>query len=156
MSRLAWQAEPHTATMVVRIQAYAPPLWQYATATSLTHHHCGSTRPRHRLRATLVAVRDRAIAYAPPLWQYATAGPLAPEGVASPGAKRPVTLKMRHPHVSLREDVDPVIEVYKKDVDRSLLRENLKLTVAQRLEKLQAQYDFYEKMQAARKAAREP
>ena len=63
---------------------------------------------------------------------------------------------MRHPHVSLREDVDPVIEVYKKDVDRSLLRENLKLTVAQRLEKLQAQYDFYEKMQAARKAAREP
>ena len=28
---------------------------------------------------------------------------------------------------------DPVIEVYKKDVDRSLLRENLKLTVAERL-----------------------
>ena len=32
---------------------------------------------------------------------------------------------------------DPVIEAYKKDVDRTLLRENLKLTPAQRVEKLQ-------------------
>jgi hypothetical protein len=31
---------------------------------------------------------------------------------------------------------DPVIEAYKKDVDRTLLRENLKLTPAQRAEKL--------------------
>jgi hypothetical protein len=31
---------------------------------------------------------------------------------------------------------DPVIELYKRDVDRTLLRENLKLTPAQRLEKL--------------------
>ena len=30
---------------------------------------------------------------------------------------------------------DPVVEVYKRDVDRSLLRENLKLTPAQRAEK---------------------
>ena len=33
---------------------------------------------------------------------------------------------------------DPVIEAYKKDVDRTLLRENLKLTPDQRLEKLQS------------------
>ena len=33
---------------------------------------------------------------------------------------------------------DPVIEAYKKHVDRSLLRENLKLTPGQRLEKLAA------------------
>ena len=33
---------------------------------------------------------------------------------------------------------DPVIEAYKKDIDRSLLRENLKLTPGQRLAKLQA------------------
>ena len=33
---------------------------------------------------------------------------------------------------------DPVIEAYKKDVDRTLLRENLKLTPGQRLEKLSA------------------
>jgi hypothetical protein len=29
--------------------------------------------------------------------------------------------------------IDPVIEVYKRDVDRTLLRENLKLTVEQRI-----------------------
>jgi hypothetical protein len=33
---------------------------------------------------------------------------------------------------------DPVIEFYKKDVDRSLLREHLKLTPQQRLEKVVA------------------
>ena len=33
---------------------------------------------------------------------------------------------------------DPVIEAYKKDVDRTLIRENLKLTVGQRLRKLQS------------------
>ena len=33
---------------------------------------------------------------------------------------------------------DPVIEVYKKDVDRTLLRENLRLTPQQRIEKLLA------------------
>lgn len=32
--------------------------------------------------------------------------------------------------------IDPVIEVYMKDVDRTLLRENLKLSVQERLEKL--------------------
>ncbi|MCP5109555.1 MAG: hypothetical protein GY953_01835 [bacterium] len=32
---------------------------------------------------------------------------------------------------------DPVVEVYKQDIDRSLLRENLKLTAEQRLRKLQ-------------------
>ena len=31
---------------------------------------------------------------------------------------------------------DPIIEAYKRDVDLSLLRENLKLTVEQRLQKL--------------------
>ena len=34
--------------------------------------------------------------------------------------------------------VDPVIEVYKKDVDRTILRENLKLTVEERLRKYQS------------------
>lgn len=32
---------------------------------------------------------------------------------------------------------DPVIELYKKDIDRTLIRENLKLTPEQRLQKLQ-------------------
>jgi hypothetical protein len=45
---------------------------------------------------------------------------------------------------------DPVIEVYKKDIDRSLLRENLKLTPGQRIAKLQA---FMTALQRVRGAA---
>jgi len=32
---------------------------------------------------------------------------------------------------------DPVIEAFKKDIDRTLLRENLKLTPAERLRRMQ-------------------
>ena len=45
---------------------------------------------------------------------------------------------------------DPVIEAYKKDVDITLLRENLKLTPDQRMDKLQAVLRFIEEIQAAR------
>ena len=38
------------------------------------------------------------------------------------------------PRVSL--DPDPVIEAYKKDVDRTLIRENLKLTPDERIKKM--------------------
>ena len=34
--------------------------------------------------------------------------------------------------------VDPIIELYKRDVDRSLLRENLRKTVEERFEALMA------------------
>lgn len=37
-----------------------------------------------------------------------------------------------------RIDPDPVIEVFKKDVDRTLLRENLKLSPTDRLRKMQS------------------
>ena len=37
---------------------------------------------------------------------------------------------------------DPVIEAYKKDVDLTLLRENLKLTVQQRVEKFMGMQRF--------------
>jgi hypothetical protein len=37
---------------------------------------------------------------------------------------------------------DPVIEAYKKDVDRTLLRENLKLTPQQRIDNLLAMQRF--------------
>lgn len=37
---------------------------------------------------------------------------------------------------------DPVIEAYKKDVDRTLIRENLKLTVEQRLANLESLQEF--------------
>jgi len=39
-------------------------------------------------------------------------------------------------------ELDPVIEAYKKDVDRTLLRENLKLTPEQRIQKLQDFVNF--------------
>lgn len=45
---------------------------------------------------------------------------------------------------------DPVIEYYKKDVDRTLLREHLKLTPQQRLEKL---VSFMRSLDALREAA---
>jgi hypothetical protein len=48
---------------------------------------------------------------------------------------------------------DPVIEAYKKDVDRTLLRENLKLTVTERFEKLMALQKFAEEMRRARNEA---
>ncbi|HZV36509.1 MAG TPA: hypothetical protein VFB72_18170 [Verrucomicrobiae bacterium] len=46
---------------------------------------------------------------------------------------------------------DPVIEAYMRDVDRTLLRENLKLSPAQRLEKL---VSFSEFAATLRKAGR--
>jgi hypothetical protein len=44
---------------------------------------------------------------------------------------------------------DPVIEVYKKDVDRTLLRENLKLTVQERFEKFERLMEYVQELQAA-------
>ncbi len=44
---------------------------------------------------------------------------------------------------------DPVIEAYKKDVDRTLLRENLKLTVEERLVNLMQLQRFIEEMRKA-------
>jgi hypothetical protein len=49
---------------------------------------------------------------------------------------------------------DPVIEVFKKDVDRTLLRENLRLTPEERLQKLQSFVDFAAVMQDAGRQAR--
>lgn len=46
---------------------------------------------------------------------------------------------------------DPVIEEYKKDVERTLLRENLKLSPPQRLGKLQAMHDLVLELKQARK-----
>jgi hypothetical protein len=37
-----------------------------------------------------------------------------------------------------RNYLDPVVEAYKKDVDRTLLRQNLKLSVEERIRKAQA------------------
>ena len=46
---------------------------------------------------------------------------------------------------------DPVIDAYKKDIDRTLIRENLKLTPDERIRKLQS---FMELVSALRQAPR--
>ena len=50
--------------------------------------------------------------------------------------------------------IDPVIEVYKKDVDRTIIRENLKLTVEERLRKHQNAQTFFEELRRAGDRAR--
>lgn len=44
---------------------------------------------------------------------------------------------------------DPVIEAYKKDIDRTLLRENLRLTVEERFKNLEALQRFANEMRRA-------
>lgn len=52
-------------------------------------------------------------------------------------------------------DPDPVIEAYKRDIDLTLLRENLKLTPEQRLLKLQDFVRFAAELREAGRRARE-
>lgn len=49
---------------------------------------------------------------------------------------------------------DPVIEAYKKDVDRTLLRENLKLTVDERFRKFESFMQYVYEMRAAGERSR--
>jgi hypothetical protein len=53
-------------------------------------------------------------------------------------------------------DPDPVIEEYKKGIDRTLIRENLSLTVEQRFEKLMELQRFAEELRRAGKEASRP
>ena len=52
-------------------------------------------------------------------------------------------------NVDVSLETDPVIEAYKKDVDRSLIRENLKLTPEDRLRKLQSFMEGVEELRNA-------
>jgi hypothetical protein len=47
-------------------------------------------------------------------------------------------------------DANPAIEAYKKDVDRTLLRENLRLTTTERVRKMVAALRFAEAVRASR------
>ncbi len=51
--------------------------------------------------------------------------------------------------------MEEIIQLYMKDVDRTLLRENLKLTPTQRFEQLTELQRFAEELQRAGRAARE-
>ena len=46
-------------------------------------------------------------------------------------------------------ELDPVIEAYKKDVDRTLIRENLKLTVEERFLNLMELQQFAQELRRA-------
>lgn len=52
-------------------------------------------------------------------------------------------------------DLDPVIEAYKKDIDVTLIRENLRLTVDQRFQQLMKLQQFAEDLRRAGRKARE-
>lgn len=49
---------------------------------------------------------------------------------------------------------DPVVDAYKKDIDRTLIRENLKLTPEERLRQLMTLQAFAEELQAAGRRGR--
>ena len=53
------------------------------------------------------------------------------------------------------KDLDPVIEAYKKGVDVTLIRENLRLTVDQRFQQLMQLQQFGEDLRRAGRKARE-
>ena len=53
------------------------------------------------------------------------------------------------------KDLDPVIEAYKKGVDVTLIRENLRLTVDQRFQQLMELQQFAEDLRSAGRKARE-
>jgi hypothetical protein len=50
---------------------------------------------------------------------------------------------------------DPVIEAYKRHVDRTLIRENLRLTVEERFDALMRLQRFAEELQRAGREARQ-
>jgi hypothetical protein len=50
---------------------------------------------------------------------------------------------------------DPVVDAYKRDVDRTLLRENLKLTVEERFVKFEQFWKFAQQLREAGRKSRE-
>ena len=70
---------------------------------------------------------------------------------AIPSSPAPLPYSLDYPPPDF---IDPVIEVYKKDVDRTILRENLKLTVEERLRKHQNAQAFFEELRRAGQRAR--
>jgi len=47
------------------------------------------------------------------------------------------------------DHVDPMVEAYKPDVDKGMLRDNLKLTVQERFERFESAMELFEELSAA-------
>ena len=56
--------------------------------------------------------------------------------------------------MQISSEPDPVIEAYKKNVDRTLIRENLKLTVEERLIRLAKLQEFAGELRRSGRAAK--
>ena len=67
---------------------------------------------------------------------------------------RPI-MKDSYHQVKSRSDSDPVVEAYKKHIDRTLIRENLRLTVDQRFQQLMKLQRFAEELQKAGRKVRQ-
>jgi hypothetical protein len=61
---------------------------------------------------------------------------------------------MREEHEQF--EPDPVIEAYKRDIDRTLIRENLRLTVEERFDALMKLQQFAEELRRAGSDAEQP
>jgi len=61
---------------------------------------------------------------------------------------------MKQEPVKTGPSLDAVIEAYKKDVDVTLIRENLRLTVDERFQQLMKLQQFAEELQQAGRKAR--
>ncbi|MGO9467659.1 MAG: hypothetical protein ACLQIB_49275 [Isosphaeraceae bacterium] len=59
-----------------------------------------------------------------------------------------------HDDLAPADYCDPVIEAYKKDVDRTLLRENLKLTVEERFVKFEQFWKYAQELREAGRKSR--
>ncbi len=73
---------------------------------------------------------------------------------SSPPARETEAVAVHH-ELAPADDRDPVIEVYKKDVDRTLLRENLKLTVEERFIKFERFWEYAQELREAGRKARQ-
>jgi hypothetical protein len=62
-------------------------------------------------------------------------------------------MKQQSEQLKSISDLDPVIEAYKKDIDRTLIRENLRLTVTERFQQLMRLQRFAEELQQAGRKA---
>ena len=69
----------------------------------------------------------------------------------NPSGEAPLPYSLDYPPPDF---FDPVIEVYKQDVDRTIIRENLKLTHEERLRKHQNAQAFFEELRRAGERAR--
>lgn len=57
--------------------------------------------------------------------------------------------------MQISSEPDPVIEAYKRNVDRTLIRENLKLTVEERLIRLAELREFADELRRSGRAAKQ-